>query len=90
MTKGLSHICCTWYPGAHFGFPNVGFTKVVERSKVSGYSYAGVSETMLSTVNKLVAGAFGGVQFNANQIKRTNPVDQYSQLDFEIGLSEKL
>lgn len=97
VTKGLTEVTFSAVHGLTGGefiyFPNVGVYKVsnVDSTKIITLDapYAGVSEVYAADTVQEMDGAIAfGVQFNANQIKRTNPVDQYSQLDFEIGLSE--
>ena len=97
VTKGLKGVTFSdvhgLTAGAYVYFPNGGVYLVadVPSTKVITLdaAYAGESEVYAKDTVKEQKNAAGfGVQFNANEIKRTNPVDQYGQLDFEIGLSD--
>lgn len=79
--------------GAVVSFPASGVFKVAKVVsdtviELDG-AYAGPSATLGATVAKELADSDNfGVQVDSKLIERSNPVDQYGQMDFEIGLSE--
>ena len=79
--------------GAYLNFPNVGVYKVAEIDSTTvvilDAPYAGESEEIAKdTVTEQDGAAKFGFEVVGVKQKRTNPVDSYSQVDFELSLSE--
>lgn len=79
--------------GDYVYFPNGGVYTVAVATSTTvielNAAYVGPSEVIAADTAKSVATpASFGVQVSANEILRTNPVDQYNQVEFEIGLAE--
>lgn len=79
--------------GTFVYFPNSGVYKVASITSTTVIEldspYMGVSETYVAdTVQERADAASFGFTLEAIEQKRTNPVDQYDQVNFEIGLSE--
>ena len=96
-TKGLTKVTFSAVHGRAVGdiiyFPNGGTYKVATVTSTTVIQldspYTGASEVYVAdTVKVMTAVTLFGVVITANQIKYSNPVDKYNQIDFEIGLSE--
>jgi len=97
VTKGLTKVTFSAVHGRSVGdiiyFPNGGTYKVATVTSTTVIQldspYTGESEVYVAdTVKVMTSVTLFGVVVTANQIKYSNPVDQYNQIDFEIGLSE--
>jgi len=79
--------------GAFLDFPNVGVYEVANIDSTTVVTldapYAGESEVIAAdTVKEQDGAAAFGFEVVGVKQERTNPVDSYSQVDFELGLSE--
>lgn len=79
--------------GAYLDFPTVGVYKVANIDSTTVVTldapYAGESEVIAAdTVKEQDGAAKFGFEVVGVKQERTNPVDSYSQVDFELGLSE--
>ena len=78
--------------GAYVQTPNGGTYKIVSKTSatiaVLDYTYQGPTEVVATTLAKSGTPTKWGVEVVANQIVRTNPVEQYNQVNFDIALSE--
>jgi hypothetical protein len=97
VTKGITKVTFSAAHGRSVGdiiyFPNGGTYKVAAVPSTTVITldmpYTGESEVYLAdTVQVMTSVTLFGVVITANQIKYSNPVDQYNQIDFEVGLSE--
>ena len=79
--------------GAFVFFPRTGTFRVDSVTNTTTIMldapYHAISETLGATVAKVLSTVTQfGIEIVANEVRYTNPVDQYNQIDFEIGLSE--
>lgn len=97
VTKGLTKVTFGAVHGRSVGdiiyFPNGGTYKVATVTSTTVIQldspYTGESEVYAADTAKVMTSVtLYGVVVTANQIKYSNPVDKYNQIDFEIGLSE--
>ena len=77
--------------GAYIQTPAGGTYKIVSKTSatvaVLDYPYQGPTATIATTVGKSGTPTKWGVEVVANPIVKTNPVDKYNQLNFEVALS---
>ncbi|WP_428743148.1 hypothetical protein [Tenacibaculum sp.] len=97
VIKGSTKVTFSSAHGLSIGdiiyFPNGGVYTVYAVPSTTvitlDYAYIGASEVYLAdTVKELTTVTLYGVQVTAKLLERENPVDQYSQIKFTIGLSE--
>lgn len=97
VTKGLTKVTFSAAHGRSVGdiiyFPNGGTYKVATVTSTTviqlDMPYLGESEVYVAdTVKVMTTVTKFGFTVTAVKIERTNPVDAYNQIDFEIGLSE--